>query len=482
LEIEYTYNFQLQTIYSINIICTIHTFSLKGRSMLKRISVIAAVIVFVFSFSVYAKSQKVNRVAKGQVQKFNLPKSKTYYIRYIPNSYDPKKPAPELFIAHGMGARPEHYVNLFKEVSEKYSIVLVLAKSKGQTWDPRTIRDIVSESTMHTEKVCNIDSKQFFMGGHSAGSMVAYILAYCTRNPVKGTFLIAPPPFPAAVQNNSTKPPALVYYGEADPFYAQAKDRNMKFLNDARVKNALITRPGKGHGELPNDVILEAFDYLINGKEPKKPGSAGDSENQKITPGAIQTFTEGGVFVPKKIARGNPTVVIMEMPGRGTMLFNFMSAAFTKEGVICVVPQPVMKNRQLDSKLTLEKTDALLKLLEKDKKTKPGKMFVMSFSAAGPLGYQFALQNPGKFDGLIIAASLPPDNKLVTSYKGKKGFPVFLVHSQADRAFGPDRGKSAEKTLKTAGFKPKLHILKRATHLEVVQKHADVFLKWIKTI
>ncbi|MCZ7645216.1 MAG: hypothetical protein M5U26_08020 [Planctomycetota bacterium] len=196
--------------------------------------------------------------------------------------------------------------------------------------------------------------------------------------------------------------------------------------------------------------------------------------------GAVRALAEGSILVPEKPADGAPLLVIVEGGQRGRQVLEMLKPALLEKGIVAVAPTLPQRDPEAGKK-ALEPAEALVKAVESEYGLKTGKRYALSFSASGPLGYQAAFSNPGKFAGLLVIASMPPGPPSVGAelLAGGKALPVLLAHGTNDPMFGVERGRQAEKILKEAGYRVTFRVVEGADHMGMVNAHAGKYLDWV---
>ena len=224
-------------------------------------------ILFVCILPAHAEEKKIEQ---GTCIKTDIPKTGSYFLYYVPKSCKPDEKAPLLIFAHAQGKKPEEYTKTLTAVSEKFGMVLLLPKSTASNWQIQTCQAVVKESIRLAEPMWKLDANRVYFAGHSSGTHVAYLLTYIFPGHSKGVLLLGANRFISRVSRLSTRPPAVLYYGEKDPLMGQFGGYNLAILKKANVKTTVLSRPDADNSSCPEDVFMEAFELFINGKQPEK--------------------------------------------------------------------------------------------------------------------------------------------------------------------------------------------------------------------
>lgn len=98
---------------------------------------------------------------------------------YVPQSYDPKQPAPLLVWGHGAGGTGENQHSLWQNVAEQIGM-LVLSPTEpiatGYSKEPRE-RESTLQALRWARRIANVDENAIFVGGWSRGGHLAWDLA-----------------------------------------------------------------------------------------------------------------------------------------------------------------------------------------------------------------------------------------------------------------------------------------------------------------
>jgi predicted esterase len=228
-------------------------------------------------------------------QRFDIPKTGSYFQRYLPASADPTAPLPLIVFLHGSGSFPESYQDYVRYAAETARAVLVLPKSASDLgWGFGTDAETVAESLRLAREELPVDDRRIAIAGHSAGGAYAYLLAYTTISKYSAVFTLAAPRYNvSAVADPAYKAPIRMYYGTTDPNYMGGGEAALK----AQWDRLGITweediQAGFGHNTWPLESMTDGFLFLVRktyvaASPPPPPG---------CVPGPTTLCLQGGRF------------------------------------------------------------------------------------------------------------------------------------------------------------------------------------------
>ena len=204
-------------------------------------------------------------------QRFELPESGSYFLRYIPPGAP--NPAPAVIFLHGSGAFPEQYRPYLDEAADEAGLVVILPKSSAHLgWGTGQDTRIVEESLRAVRAELPLDPRRISIGGHSAGGAWAYLLAYGTRSGYSAVFSMAARYYPVdAVADPAYKAPIRMYYGANDPNHAFSPALKQQWAR-LGVPWEEEVLPGFGHGNLPAHAVENGFRFLAGKSYPAEEG------------------------------------------------------------------------------------------------------------------------------------------------------------------------------------------------------------------
>ncbi len=194
--------------------------------------------------------------------------------------------------------------------------------------------------------------------------------------------------------------------------------------------------------------------------------------------GKLITLKQGIIFLPDNIREKSPVVVVAEYDKRCERVLNHLRPSLAEHGLIGIAPFLNIRNNDRVYSSAIHTLKTLVKKAEEKTGKKTNGLFVYSFSKAGTLGAQLALMNPEVINGLTLAATYQPDKKNVNRKNATK-VPIFLLFGSQDKVFHPARAVKAKKFLADKGFDVRLDIIPDAGHLDILQKHSNVFIQWV---
>ncbi len=154
------------------------------------------------------------------------------YLLYVPESYDPSKPAPLVITIHGFAQWPAHQMQItrWNDLADEYGFLVVypagtrfplrwrIRGEAGSDLDP--MRDVVFLSDLidKLETEYNIDPSRIYANGLSNGGAMSFLLScrmsdrIAAIGTVAGAFLL---PWEECLPSRSV--PAIVFHGTEDP-------------------------------------------------------------------------------------------------------------------------------------------------------------------------------------------------------------------------------------------------------------------------
>ena len=141
-------------------------------------------------------------------------------LLFVPESYDPTRPAALLVLLHGAGGRAERILGRFREPAQRAGVILLAPESRGKTWDivvEKTFGPDVAFIDDALERVLqryNIDPARIAVGGFSDGA--SYALSLGLGNGELFRRVVALSPGFAVPLVLEGKPRIFVAHGTAD--------------------------------------------------------------------------------------------------------------------------------------------------------------------------------------------------------------------------------------------------------------------------
>lgn len=201
-------------------------------------------------------------------QRFELPESGSYFLRYLPPGVS--NPAPAVLFLHGSGAFPEQYRAYLDDAAAEAGLVVIVPKSSTDLgWGTEQDSLIVEESLAAVRAELSLDPRRISIGGHSAGGAWAYLLAYGTRSGYSAVFTMAARFYPVdTVADPAYKAPIRMYYGANDPNYSFSPALKQQWTR-LGVPWEEEVLPGFGHGNLPSRAVANGFLFLAGKSYPE---------------------------------------------------------------------------------------------------------------------------------------------------------------------------------------------------------------------
>lgn len=201
-------------------------------------------------------------------QRFDLPETGSYVLRYLPPGLDLSRPVPAVLFLHGSGVTPDRYKPLVDDAADRAGLVVILPKSSTDLgWGIGTDSRIIEESLRTVRAELTVDPRRVSIGGHSAGGAQAYLLAYRTRSGYSAVFSMAARYYPVeSLADPSYKAPIRMYYGDQDPNYSFSPALKQQWERLGVPWEEEI-RPGQGH-EVPEAAVENGFLFLVGKSHP----------------------------------------------------------------------------------------------------------------------------------------------------------------------------------------------------------------------
>lgn len=123
----------------------------------------------------------VSTAAPSGLHPLTLGNKRDSYL-YVPEQYDPARPAPLALMLHGAGGHAHHGLALLKHLADDKGLILVAPASTGQTWDVIIHRSygtdtvLVDETLQHVFANYAVDEQHVAIGGFSDGASYALSL------------------------------------------------------------------------------------------------------------------------------------------------------------------------------------------------------------------------------------------------------------------------------------------------------------------
>jgi predicted esterase len=181
------------------------------------------------------------------------------YAVYVPNSYEPAKPAPVLYLMDPRG-RAKVAARLFQPAAERFGYILISSYNAAS--------DVPSEVALHavqamwddSQRWFTIDSKRVYLGGFSGTARIATLLAHNRAEAITGVIGAAAgfhPGFKASKQGR------FLYFGTVgDTDY---NFRELEALEQVLVslgRSHRIERFSGPHSWMPPDIATRAIEWL----------------------------------------------------------------------------------------------------------------------------------------------------------------------------------------------------------------------------
>lgn len=224
-----------------------------------------------FLLTLAASAVRAEGAAIPGLERFEVPATGSYFLRYVPPDLPADRPAPVVVFFHGSGGKPENYESLVTGPARTAGCILVMPRSKSNVgWGNPADELTVTESLRMVREALRVDERRIAVAGHSAGGAYAYLLAYQTQLRFSAVFTMAASYYPvAAVADPDYKAPIRMYYGTADPNYYSGSYASLKQQwQRLGVAWEEEIRPGAQHREIPETSTTQGFQFLVSKSYP----------------------------------------------------------------------------------------------------------------------------------------------------------------------------------------------------------------------
>lgn len=211
------------------------------------------------------------RAAEPGLERFEVPATGSYFLRYVPPGLPLDRPAPVVVFFHGSGGKPENYEGFVLAPARTAGCILVMPKSKSNLgWGVAGDELTATESLRMVSEALPVDDRRIAVAGHSAGGAYAYLLAYQTQLHFSAVFTMAASYYPvAAIADPDYKAPIRMYYGTADPnYYSGSYEALKQQWQRLGVTWEEEIRPGAQHREIPEASTTQGFQFLVSQSYP----------------------------------------------------------------------------------------------------------------------------------------------------------------------------------------------------------------------
>jgi phospholipase/carboxylesterase len=189
-------------------------------------------------------------------------------LLYVPQSYEPERPAPLALLLHGAGGRAQHSLPTLKGVADKTGMVLLAVDSRHETWDIIAVRrygpDVVfiERALEHVFARCNIDPDHIAIEGFSDGA--SYALSLGLTNGDLFTHVLAFSPGFMAPARMEGKPRLFISHGTRDAVLPIERCSRRIVPQVQQAGYDVLYREFEGPHTVPSDVLSEAVVWFVD--------------------------------------------------------------------------------------------------------------------------------------------------------------------------------------------------------------------------
>jgi phospholipase/carboxylesterase len=184
---------------------------------------------------------------------------------YVPESYQPNKPAPLVLMLHGAGGDAEGALRLLEGLADTHGLLLLAVESRDRTWDV-IIRSygpdiaVIDRALEQTFRRYAVDAERVAIAGFSDGA--SYALSVGLTNGDLFTHIIAfSPGFMAPVAQEGT-PQVYISHGTGDTVLPIDRCSRRIVPQLQRAGYDTRYREFEGGHTVPTDISREAMTWL----------------------------------------------------------------------------------------------------------------------------------------------------------------------------------------------------------------------------
>lgn len=224
-------------------------------------------LILLLTFVALPGRAAVDPVGPGW-QRIDVPATRSFFWRYVPESLDRTRPAPVVLFFHGAGSSPNPYRDLVSGAAERAGVVLALPRSSGIGWGTATDNQTVAETLRLLGEELAVDASRIAVAGHSAGGAYSFRLAFGDPR-FSAAFSLASPFIAVALTDPTYTPPVRMYYSTGDPNFTGGSYARLRAQWQALgVPWEEEVRAGHGHGDWPPESMEAGFLFLATRSRP----------------------------------------------------------------------------------------------------------------------------------------------------------------------------------------------------------------------
>ncbi len=188
---------------------------------------------------------------------------------YVPQGYDPARPAPLVLLLHGSGGDARQGLQLLEHLAESHGLILLALSSTGPTWDVIYTRSYQADVALIEKALAqvfgqySVDLRRLAIGGFSDGA--SYALSLGRANGLLFSDVIAYSPGFIAPAPPEGKPRIFISHGVGDRVLPIDPCSRTIVSRLRKADYSVMYREFDGGHTVPPDVAQRSVDWFLHG-------------------------------------------------------------------------------------------------------------------------------------------------------------------------------------------------------------------------